>query len=88
VAVTVREILATTPVRGLAIVGGDTAQTVFRALHTSGLVLVGEITPGLPYGRLLDGPFAGLPTATKAGGFGTDTALQECLQFLHNWAPQ
>jgi hypothetical protein len=36
----------------------------------------------------LDGPFAGLPTATKAGGFGTDGALQECLQFLHRWAHQ
>lgn len=85
---TVREILATTPVSGLAIVGGDTAHAVFRALHASGLVLAGEVTPGLPYGRLLDGPFAGLPTATKAGGFGADTALHECLQFLHSWAPQ
>jgi uncharacterized protein YgbK (DUF1537 family) len=82
------EILATTPVSGLAIVGGDTAQAVFRALHTSGLVLAGEVSPGLPFGRLLDGPFAGLPTATKAGGFGTDTALHECLQFLHSWPPQ
>jgi uncharacterized protein YgbK (DUF1537 family) len=85
---TVREILATTPVSGLVIVGGDTAQAVLRALQASGLVLSGEVTPGLPYGRLLDGPWAGLPTATKAGGFGTDTALQECLAFLQSWAPQ
>jgi D-threonate/D-erythronate kinase len=84
----VREILTTTPVGGLAIVGGDTAQAVFRALHASGLVLAGEMTPGLPYGRLLDGPLAGLPTATKAGGFGSDSALQECLTFLRSWAPQ
>ena len=88
VAGAVRAILSTTPVSGLAIVGGDTAQAVLRALQASGLVLVGEITPGLPYGRLLDGPFAGLPIATKAGGFGTDSAIQECLQFLHNWACQ
>jgi uncharacterized protein YgbK (DUF1537 family) len=64
------------------LVGGDTAQTVLRALHASGLVLIGEVAPGVPYGRLLNGPFAGLPTATKAGGFGTDTAVEECLQFL------
>jgi uncharacterized protein YgbK (DUF1537 family) len=84
----VDEILATTPVGGLVIVGGDTAQAVLHALHASGLVLAGEVTVGIPYGRLLDGPWAGLPIATKAGGFGTDTALHECLQFLHRWAPQ
>jgi D-threonate/D-erythronate kinase len=86
VAGAVRAVLSTTPVSGLAIVGGDTADAVLRALQASGLVLAGEVTPGLPYGRLLDGPFAGLPTATKAGGFGTDSAIQECLQFLHRWA--
>jgi uncharacterized protein YgbK (DUF1537 family) len=64
------------------IVGGDTAQTVFRALRARGLVLAGEVAPGVPYGRLMSGPFAGLLTATKAGGFGTDTVLEECLTFL------
>jgi D-threonate/D-erythronate kinase len=84
----VRQVLCATPVSGLVIVGGDTAQTVFRALHASGLVLIGEVAPGVPYGRLLDGPFAGLPTATKAGGFGADTAVEECLQFLQRGAVQ
>jgi uncharacterized protein YgbK (DUF1537 family) len=84
----IREILATTPVSALAIVGGDTAQAVFRALHASGLVLAGEVTPGLPYGRLLDGPYAGLLTATKAGGFGADQTLHNCLEFLHRQAAQ
>jgi D-threonate/D-erythronate kinase len=78
----VRELLSTTPVSGLMIVGGDTAQSVLRALRVSGLVLVGEVAPGVPYGRLLDGPYAGLPTATKAGGFGADTVLVDCLKFL------
>ena len=87
-AATVRQVLTTTPVSGLAVVGGDTAQAIFRALRASGLVLAGEMMPGLPYGRLLDGPWAGLPTATKAGGFGTDSALQDCLAFLRSWAPQ
>ena len=88
VAERVRELLSMTPVSGLMLVGGDTAQTVFRALHASGLVLTGELAPGVPYGRLMDGPFAGLPTATKAGGFGADPVLQECLSFLqHSSAP-
>jgi uncharacterized protein YgbK (DUF1537 family) len=80
----VRELLSTTPVSGLMIVGGDTAQSVLRVLRASGLALVGEVAPGVPYGRLLDGPFAGLPTATKAGGFGADTALADCLKFLQS----
>ena len=84
----VRELLSRTPVSGLMIVGGDTAQTVLRALRASGLVLAGEVAPGVPYGRLLNGPFAGLPTATKAGGFGADTVLEECLKFLQRWSGQ
>jgi uncharacterized protein YgbK (DUF1537 family) len=88
VAAKVRELLSTTPVSGLVLVGGDTAQATLRALHASGLMLVGEVAPGLPYGRLLDGPFAGLPTATKAGGFGADTALVDGLKFLQSRTAQ
>jgi D-threonate/D-erythronate kinase len=84
----VRQLLSTTPVSGLMIVGGDTAQAVLCALHASGLVLAGEVAPGVPYGRLLHGPFAGLPTATKAGGFGADTVLEECLKFLQSGSGQ
>jgi uncharacterized protein YgbK (DUF1537 family) len=46
------------------------------------------VEAGIPYGRLLDGPFAGLPTITKAGGFGVDTTLVDCLLFLPRWAAQ
>jgi D-threonate/D-erythronate kinase len=88
VADSVRAVLSTTPVSGLMIVGGDTAQAVLCALHASGLLLAGEVAPGVPYGRLLHGPFAGLPTATKAGGFGADTVLEECLKFLQSWSGQ
>jgi uncharacterized protein YgbK (DUF1537 family) len=88
VAHVVRELLSITPVSGLMIVGGETAQSVFRALRTSGLLLAGELAPGVPYGRLLNGPYAGLLTATKAGGFGADTVLGECLKFLQSVAGQ
>jgi uncharacterized protein YgbK (DUF1537 family) len=84
----VRAILSMTAVSGLAIVGGDTAHAVLRALRASGLTLAGEVAAGIPYGRLLDGPFAGLPTVTKAGGFGPDRALQDCLEFLRHSPPQ
>jgi uncharacterized protein YgbK (DUF1537 family) len=88
VAHVVRELLSMAPVSGLMIVGGETARSVFRALRASGLVLAGEVAPGVPYGRLLNGPFAGLLAATKAGGFGADAVLEESLKFLHNVAGQ
>jgi uncharacterized protein YgbK (DUF1537 family) len=84
----VRELLATTPVSGLLIVGGDTAQAVLRALRASGLALAGEVASGVPFGRILDGPFAGLLIATKAGGFGAESVIAECLTFLQNSASQ
>jgi uncharacterized protein YgbK (DUF1537 family) len=84
----VHTLLRTMAVSGLVIVGGDTAQAVFQALQTSGLVLAGQVSPGIPYGRLLDSAFAGLPAVTKAGGFGEDMTLQDCLTFLQQWTPQ
>ncbi|HXH14329.1 MAG TPA: four-carbon acid sugar kinase family protein [Alphaproteobacteria bacterium] len=82
VAACVRQILSTEAVSGLVVVGGDTAQAVLRALQASGLSLLGQIAAGIPYGQIVGGPFAGLPTATKAGGFGADTALWDCLEFF------
>lgn len=84
----VRAIVSTTAVSGVVIVGGDTAQHVFRAVRASGLRLCGEIAVGIPYGRLVGGAFAGLPVATKAGGFGMDMVLRDCLEFLQHWASQ
>lgn len=84
----VKETLSATLVSGLAIVGGETARAVFRALHASGLTLSGEIAAGIPYGHLVGGVFAGLAVATKAGGFGAETALLDCLDFLQRSAPQ
>lgn len=82
VAAGVRQILSTTAVSGLVIVGGDTAQAVLQTLQASGLSLLSEIAAGIPYGQIVGGRFAGLPTATKAGGFGADTALWDCLEFF------
>jgi uncharacterized protein YgbK (DUF1537 family) len=59
----------------LLVTGGETALAVCRALEATGLSLAGEIEPGLALGALLDGPFAGLPVITKAGGFGDPETL-------------
>ena len=84
----VRAALSATAVSGLVIVGGDTARAVLHALRATGLTLSGQVEAGIPYGRLLDGPCGGLPVVTKAGGFGADTALRDCLNFLQHRAFQ
>jgi uncharacterized protein YgbK (DUF1537 family) len=67
---------------GLVLCGGDIAVAACHALGARGVELVGELEPGLPWGRLVGGDLNGLPTATKAGGFGTPHAFTRALRFL------
>lgn len=60
---------------GLVLAGGDGALAVLTALSATGIRLHGEVANGVPLGYLTGGPSAGLPVATKAGGFGTDDIL-------------
>ena len=60
---------------GLVLAGGDGALAVLTALEATGILLRGEVANGVPLGYLTGGPSAGLPVATKAGGFGADDIL-------------
>ncbi len=68
---------------GVFFCGGDITLAACSAFGAQGLELAGEIEPGVPWGRLVGGEFGGLPTVTKAGGFGKPDALAGVLQFLH-----
>jgi D-threonate/D-erythronate kinase len=68
--------------RGIVLSGGDTAEAVARCLNAGGIRLEGEIVPGVPWSRFIGGAAAGIPVATKAGGFGTDESLVEAVDFL------
>jgi uncharacterized protein YgbK (DUF1537 family) len=59
----------------LLLTGGETAIAGLRALGATGLRLTGEMEPGIALGTLAGGPFDGLVTLTKAGGFGDADAL-------------
>ena len=72
---TAREFLDSSRAGGLVLTGGDTALSVCLALGSTALHLCGEVEPGLPWGVLADGPWAGLRVATKAGGFGGAESL-------------
>lgn len=62
----------------LVLTGGDTAVHVARSLGARGILLDGEIEPGVPIGTLIgDNPYR---VITKAGGFG----MPETLLHAHN----
>jgi uncharacterized protein YgbK (DUF1537 family) len=67
---------------GLILCGGDIAIAACRALGARGVELVSEVEPGLPWGRLVGGALDGLPTATKAGGFGSPRAFVRTIRFF------
>ena len=59
----------------LLLTGGETALAVCRAIGATGIRLLGEVEPGLAWGALAGGPWAGLHVVTKAGGFGDPETL-------------
>jgi uncharacterized protein YgbK (DUF1537 family) len=71
---------------GLVLCGGDIAVATCQALGAAGVELLGEVEPGVPWGRLLGGRAAGLPVVTKAGGFGTPEAFVRAGRFLRGTA--
>jgi uncharacterized protein YgbK (DUF1537 family) len=68
--------------RGLVLTGGDVALAALRSLDTDQLAIEGEVLPGMARARIGDGPHAGLPVVTKAGGFGDAQALVAVLRAL------
>jgi uncharacterized protein YgbK (DUF1537 family) len=74
-------------VGGLVLTGGDTALAVCAALESTGLWLRGEVEPGIPWGLLAGGPWAGLRVATKAGGFGGEGSLAQAVAYLKDILP-
>ncbi len=69
-------------VGGLIIIGGDTAAKVYRRAGSLGVEILGEVEPGIPYGKWIGGLFAGCPVVTKAGGFGQVDTLVRALEIL------
>ena len=60
---------------GFVVTGGDGARALTSVLNARGITLTGEVAPGIPIGRLTGGPRDGGAIVTKAGGFGSPTAL-------------
>ena len=70
------------PLRAIVSCGGDTTVRLCNALGAFGIEPVCEIVPGTPLGILVGGKADSLPIITKSGGFGDDSVLIECVDFL------
>jgi len=64
-------------VSGVVATGGDTANALCKNLKSNALKILGEVEAGIPIMQLLGEKT--LPLVTKAGGFGTPSAIGEAL---------
>ncbi|HHY35936.1 MAG TPA: four-carbon acid sugar kinase family protein [Firmicutes bacterium] len=80
----VSHVLRIFDVSGFVLTGGDTAASVISFLGSSGIELESEVSPGVPVGKLVGGPYDGRPVVTKAGGFGGKDVLCEAAKMLQN----
>jgi uncharacterized protein YgbK (DUF1537 family) len=72
-----------TPPSGLFYTGGDVAVAGLHALDATTVSLSGAtVDAGIPIGHLADGDVADILLITKAGGFGTETTIVNCLDTL------
>jgi uncharacterized protein YgbK (DUF1537 family) len=79
-----RELARRTRLGGLLLCGGDIAVATCRALRADGIILGGEVQPGVPWGRLVGGEHPNLPVVTKAGGFGRPDVFRAATRFLRH----
>lgn len=73
-------ILGKVAVRGAFLTGGDTAIAVIRRLQATGSRIEKEIRSGFVQGRLIGGIMENLLIVTKAGAFGSETDIYDCMK--------
>jgi uncharacterized protein YgbK (DUF1537 family) len=78
----VSRVLATHPLAGLFLSGGDVARAVCEDEGIQGLRILGDLQPGVIVGEAVGARYRGLRVITKAGGFGDDNAMVQAIQHL------
>ncbi|MFB8761452.1 four-carbon acid sugar kinase family protein [Nocardiopsis alba] len=71
-------------ISGFVVTGGDGARALTSRLEAHAIRLTGEVAPGIPIGTLSGGPRHGLTIVTKAGGFGSPTALLDAAEAVRH----
>jgi uncharacterized protein YgbK (DUF1537 family) len=78
----VSRVLATYPLAGLFLSGGDVARSVCGDEGIQGLRILGDLQPGVIVGEAVGARYQGLRVITKAGGFGDNDAMVQAVQHL------
>ncbi|WP_035771309.1 four-carbon acid sugar kinase family protein [Arthrobacter sp. Br18] len=78
----VQQMLDSTEVGALVLVGGDGARAVLDSCSAEALRITGAIQEGIPVGVVEGGSAAGKIVVTKAGGFGPVSALLDTVNEL------
>ncbi|MCF4129538.1 four-carbon acid sugar kinase family protein [Methylobacterium sp. SyP6R] len=64
----------------LIVAGGETLKALCLALRTEGLVVTGQVAPGLPRSRMRGGLWDGTTVISKSGAFGTPPVWRDLLR--------
>jgi uncharacterized protein YgbK (DUF1537 family) len=79
-----RDIIQNVKINGVLLTGGDTAIKTAQSLEISGTIIHDEIQPGIPYGYFIEEQYKNIIIVSKAGGFGSEDAIFQVLNFLSN----
>ena len=77
-----RDIILEIQINGILLTGGDTAIKTVQSLNITGTIIHDEIQPGIPYGHFIEEQYKNIVIVTKAGGFGSEDAIFQALNFL------
>lgn len=69
---------------GVIATGGDTMEAILDALKIASFAVLGELEPGLPFGKATMPDGRSLLLAMKAGGFGDDSTLERAVAYLRS----
>lgn len=69
-------------VENLFLTGGDVAISIAKSLGAEGFHIEGEVSPGVPYGKLIGNTLHHYRIFTKAGGFGEQDIFTRSLEFI------
>ncbi len=81
----VAKLLESIQISGLFLTGGSIAAEVIRQLEARGVILVKDLSPLVPLGRLAGGPFDGLRVITKGGGVGDTNTIVRAVNHLRTY---
>ena len=73
------DLLESLAIDTVVMVGGETVTHLSQIVQMTGIHILGEAAPGVPFGRIEGGRCAGLQLLTKAGGFGQPDTLVKML---------